>query len=315
MEAFRVGMRHLWRGGVLCAIAGITGMLHLFLQIQQSGNPADTVFVVVVWGATVYLAACVPWIQRYAVTVAAAISNPSFNAHAAALFRRWANRRAQVWTGVAYGLIVATGAFVITDSCTLPFRITLAIFLSVVNYATGVALLLTASALLFAYRAPQYIRSVWLLENETVHGVLGITRRIALVASIYSSACISSILFSAIPFQHLVGVYAIFCGGCILVLVGGPAWSISVQRSSAKISSTTEIDRAIHDTCARILGQDEVGILAERLDALFVMRDRAGRVTVWPFRLGALATSLQVVVISSAPIVVQFLLTRWSTAG
>jgi hypothetical protein len=114
--------------------------------------------------------------------------------------------------GVLYGAAVGAAPFVLGiwhDEIRL--RASLALFMFIVNFVTGVAFFALIRFLISSVQLGGSVEvELWESRNPSVDFLLGAARRVSLLASVYIATCISSILFSVLPLRGLVMGYSLF---------------------------------------------------------------------------------------------------------
>lgn len=308
---------------ILAAVTLVAGLGHLLIEWTTIGAIVDAFFVSMLVGATVvlllglraitlFMRARLP--AYYAFVVSIAAEHPLDRAfHAGppdATHTRW-----MTIAGVAYGALVGSAPFVLDVPTPTTVKSSLAFFLFCVNFPTGIGFY---ALLLFFKEAVLVGRSIpvdlWRIENAATAYVLGTTRRSSLFASIYASIALTSVLFSLLPVSRLVAVYAIFAAFLTVASLVVPTFPIARRLRASRESALADVDQQLQAAFQEALEQLRAGNMnpdLTRFEKLSQLRERIASVSVWPFKLRAVAAGVSVLAVSSVPVLLQIFLERY----
>jgi hypothetical protein len=299
------------------------GVVYVLLQWRTRTSIADSVFVSMLIAATMILMLGLRQLRQYMVNkgldfysfaLQSTDPNAAIREHdrlcAAVFANRW-----MTLSGGVYGSLLGAAPFVLAvwpNASAL--RVSLSAFLFVVNFATGVAFYGLLVFFRHAILMGRLLKvDLWQVDNHSTRFLLGATRRLSVLASVYVSICLSSILFSVLPVDAFVVAYSCFAGAIILASVLIPSLPIAAKLRETKRRSLEEIDRQLHDlfySALEEMRRTRGHVDLTHIESLLHMRDRIENVPTWPFRLKSVTASLSVLLLSSIPVILQILLQR-----
>lgn len=211
---------------ILISTTFVTGILYVLVQWFRQGAIQDALFVSMLIGATMMLVFGVIRVNKYIVNRSLnffVFSAPAERPEVAyqkyeKLCRSVMNVQRMTIAGVLYGLVVGSAPFVLNVWDTdILLKILLAVYMFFVNYVTGVAFYGLITFFIQSIKMGKMMKvNLWQINNPSSDFLLGATRRISVMASIYVCVCLSSILFSLLPITGLVIAYSCFSGLTIL---------------------------------------------------------------------------------------------------
>ena len=306
------------------SICLIIGLAYVVAQALINRAIHDAFFVGILLGATVFLFSGLHTVHRYILRkgvdfFAFLAAKPDKRAEIAQypdLISSVFHFKRMTWAGLLYGLVLASSPFVLgvwPQSYVL--RISLALFLLAVNFATGVGFYGLITFFVKSLKLGRLVEvDIWQKENPSTEFLLGAARRIALVSSIYICICNASFLFSVLPVSGFVLGYAIFSGSLIVFSSLIPALPIVQKISVSKRDSLHHVNTQIQQEFGRILeasAREENQLDLGRLDKLIALRDRIDGTTVWPFRLKFLSTGISIIVVTLLPPLLQAFIQKY----
>ncbi len=137
------------------------------------------------------------------------------------------------------------------------------------------------------------------------------TRKMTVIASIYISLCMISILFSKFPINVMILSYAAFSGLIFLtILIVTPA-PVMKKLKQAKMEALTELDLRIQELFS--VGSkenDQLGNSEEltKLRNLFELREKIEQMNTFPFKVKSILAALSVIFFSALPVIVRTIL-------
>ncbi len=297
-----------------------TGLIYLIFQWFITKNIVDSLFVGLLFGSTVILVLGLSSMAKH-------VTNRGLNFFSSSLdletekeiFEKYQNYCAKILhvpgmiiTGFLYGIAVSVTPFLFDiwpDHFVLKFAMTL--FLLAVNFVTGAALYSLARYIEQSYRiAPLINIDLWQANSGKTDFLLGMTRKMSVLASVYIALSLTSILFSLIPVNTAVISYGIFSGSILLcVLFVTPAPVVQKLRDE-KVKMLNDLDDRIHDLLPGSysnLNTDDTGEL-ERMKSLLELREKIENLNVWPFRIKSIIATFSVIFFSALPILVRTIL-------
>jgi hypothetical protein len=305
-----------WRRGSIATVAlvgtGYAGLQALLLQ-----RVADGIFISMLIAASIVLVNGMSRIHAHVRDRGREFFRNVFGAASAAEHDRFLRRlfpdSGLAATGVVYGTAVGSAPLVLgVWSTAVELQFALALFLFCVNYVAGVALYSLARYFLELRRlGPLMHVGIWDVATPATEFLLVTTRKVALLSCVYVSICLSSILFSEIPFTNLVMGYAAFAAAVLVSALLLPTFSIAQCIEASKTEALREVNAKIQlefQTAIDQLRSPGETVRLERLESLLKLRQAVDSVQAWPFKAESLRTSLMVVLVSAAPVALQVIL-------
>lgn len=299
----------------------LTGVAYILLQWVRRGEILDAWFVSMLFAATMLLVAGVSHAFSYLRNKGLAFflfccprqeHGDAYGQHAA-LCAAVMNSPRMTFAGILYGLGVGAAPLVLgvwKDDTVL--MASLGLFMFAVNYVTGIAFYSLIIFFLHSLRMGRVIKvNLWQVSNPATTFVLGATRRISILASLYVAICISSVLFSLLPITGWVIGYSCFSAATILATLVIPTSPIVSKLRLAKEEALLAIDKQIHLTFYENLEETtpkDAQVDFDRVKTLLELREKIEAINIWPFRLKSFATACSVVLFSSIPVLIQFFL-------
>lgn len=218
-------------------------------------------------------------------------------------------------SGVGYGLAVACAPFLLDVWPGEPIlRLVLCGFLFVVNFVTGVAFYSLITFFVQSIRLGPLVKvDLWHRENPSTTFFTHAARKICLLASVYVSLSLCSILFSPLPAGGLVLGYSVFATVTLVSTLIIPTIPVGRGLGKAKREALAEIDLQLQTEYRRMMGTMKSSSeppAFQTLEGILALRQKVEAIETWPFKLKSVATSVFVALISSIPVVVQVFLTK-----
>jgi hypothetical protein len=305
----------------LLSVTLVTGVSYLVVEYDRSNSIEDAIFVSMLMCSTAILLYGLGYLRDYLVgkgirfyNFVLATDNPekAYQEHNK-LCRSVLNTRWMTLAGIAYGLAVGSAPYVLNlwgDAHAL--KLSLAGFLFAVNFVTGVAFYGLIAFFGHAVKMGEMIDvDIWRVNKPSTEFILGATRRISVVASVYASISNTSILFSVLPINYLVIAYFVFSGATILASVVVPSIPIARKLHRAKMDALHKIEEQLYDTFKDSLErakEPEGKVDTSQFESLLTMKERIESFHVWPFRIKSILAALSVIFFSAIPLVVQSVL-------
>lgn len=311
-----------WQARLTLLLIGLfTGVGYLTLQQVLTGSIRDAIFVSMLIGATAILLYGLKYLRDYLVSrgirfynFVLSTDNPeeAYRQHGE-LCRSVLNIKWMTVVGIVYGTIVGSAPFLFSlwPSSTV-LKIALALFLFIVNFATGVAFYGLIDFFVHAVRMGSMIEvDIWKVNKPSTEFLLGATRRISILGGVYAGISNTSIVFSILPVNYLTISYFIFSGTTILASVVIPSIPITRKLRLAKVEAINEIENQLHETLRGELDKakdPDAKISTDRFESLLTMKERVEDVHSWPFRIKSIFAGLSVIFFSSVPLIVEAVL-------
>ena len=189
----------------IIALCFVTGTLYVPLQWYRHGDIKDAEFVSMLIAATMILMFGLRRLQRYIVTkgldfysfVMSTRDPEKAVLEHDKLCTSVFNFRRMTISGVLYGMTIASAPFVLgVWKDDLLLRSSLSLFMFFVNFVTGVTFYGLLTFFHHAVKMGAMVRiDLWHVDNPSTNFLLGATRRLSMLASIYICICISSKTF------------------------------------------------------------------------------------------------------------------------
>jgi len=306
---------------LLIAPVIISGLAYVILQWSLTGQIVDTLFVGLLFGASVILVFGIYMLGSHLIMKSPAFFLAAFEdqkkmdaakIHADFLQLIFDTKKMTI-TGILYGLLLAGSPIVLelwSENGILLFN--LSIFLFFVNFITGAALYSLVRFIEKMYRITPFIHiDLWQANSDKTDFLLGMTRKMTVIASIYISLCMISILFSKFPINVMILSYAAFSGLIFLtILIVTPA-PVMKKLKQAKMEALTELDLRIQELFS--VGSkenDQLGNSEEltKLRNLFELREKIEQMNTFPFKVKSILAALSVIFFSALPVIVRTIL-------
>lgn len=298
----------------------LTGLLYLIVQWIITQNIIDSIFVGLLFGATVILVFGFSTMAKHVTDKGLNFFLNSIDVESEnEIFDKYQNYCANILhvpgmiiSGLIYGLTVSLTPFLFgiwPEHFTL--TLAMAIFMLAVNFVTGAALYSLVRYIQQTYRiAPLISIDLWQANSGKTDFLLGMTRKMSVLASVYIALSLTSILFSLIQVNITVIFYGIFSGIILLsVLFVTPA-PVVQKLKDEKIKMLSDLDNRIHDLLPEsydnLNSNDTLEL--ERMKSLLDLREKIENLNVWPFKIKSVIASISVIFFSSLPIMVRIVL-------
>ena len=306
---------------LLLVLASVTGAGYLGFQQVMLGSVKDALFVSMLIGATAVLLYGLRYIREYLVdrgirfyhfVLSTDDPKEAYRQHAK-LCRSVLNFRRMTVSGCVYGTAAASAPYLLSlwpDSTLL--LASLSAFMFVINFTTGVAFYGLIAFFVHAVRMGQMIEvDIWRVNKPSTDFLLGATRRISVLASIYAAICNTSVLFSIAPITPSVIAFFCFSGLTILASVAIPSIPIAQKLRRAKFEAINEIEHQLHETLKESIEEaknPDQDISTEEFESLLTMKEKIEAIHSWPFRIKSIFAGASVIFFSSIPLVVESVL-------
>ena len=307
---------------IMNAATFVSGVFYVILQYSRTKAIADAIFVSILIAATMILLIGIRKVHEFLVTrglefytFVLSTENPSevYSRHLR-LCRSVTNFPRMTAIGIAYGMALASAPFLLNVwRANVPIRFAMAIFMFTVNFVTGVAFYGLLTFFWQAIKMGSEARvNLWQAKNPSTDFLIGATRRIAVIASIYVSMCISSIIFSIFPLGGLVISYSAFACFIIIASLVVPPLPVARKIRAEKRTALVQLDQELQRAFFAVLKEpsEESADHLERFQALLQLRESIEAIPTWPFKVKSLTTGASVIFFSSVPVVLHILLQR-----
>lgn len=302
----------------------ISGIIYVIVQWLLTGLIADSFFVGLLFGASFVLVYGIYLLGNHMVQKSPAFFLSALSderkKQAAEIHHEFTGiifeTRLMILFGVIYGLLVGATPFVLELwKESLLLRINLSVFLFFVNFITGAAIYSLVRFIEKMHKITPAIHiDLWQSNSDKTDFLLGMTRKMAVLASIYISLSMLSLTFSIFPMNALVLGYAVFAGMVFLaVLFLSPAPIVS-KLKKAKMSALSELDARIYelfstasDSPKQLDNSDDL----IKLRNLFELREKIESMNTWPFKTKSLIAALYIAFFSSLPVLIGEVLGRF----
>lgn len=309
--------------GLVIALCFVSGTVYIPLQWYRRGDVKDAYFVSMLIAATMILMFGLRSLRRYMITrgldfysFVMSTSDPEkatleHDKFCTSVF----NFSRMTISGILYGIAIGSAPFVLgVWKDNLLLQCSLALFMFFVNFATGAAFYGLLTFFKHAFRMGAMVKAdLWLVENASTNFLLGATRRLSVLASIYICISISSILFSVLPVDSLVIGYSCFSGLIILASLIVPTLPIAQKLKDARRQTLRQIDEQVHTAFTSALtdmnGESKKADLSLML-SLLQLREKVESRHIWPFRSKIISAVFSVLCLSAVPIVLKWILKK-----
>lgn len=301
-----------------------TGIFYIIIQWTNTGEIKDSIFISMLIGATLLLLIGLKYLSNYlqnkgkdfySFVMATDDPEKAFQNHHK-FFSSTMNTPRMTISGFIYGMVVGSSPILMNLWEVYPQnKYFLSLFLFLVNFITGVAFYSLIMFYFHSFNLGKMIKvDLWRVDNPSTRFLLGATRRISILASIYVSVCLSSILFSVFPITELVITYSIFACLILLSSLIIPSYPIVHKLKEAKEKNLLDIDTKLNELFYKTIeevknGADNVDI--KQFEVLFQLRDRIDSVTILPFKTKSISAAFSIILLSLIPVIVQLILERF----
>jgi hypothetical protein len=310
-------------GLVLLSSASIvSGVVYIILQWSVSGEIRDSLFVSLLILATMVLMMGIVLLKKYLVSkglefysfVLASVDPEESVRRYQALCRSILHFGLMTLSGALYGSAIAVSPIALNVWKGEPsLQASLFAFMFCVNFATGIGFYGMVVFFWKAYHLGEIVKvDLWHTQNPSTIFLLGLSRRLSLLASIYICISLSSILFSLLPIGKLVIGYSVFSGVIILISLFLPSYPVMKKLSAAKRGTLSEVDVKLNELFTQIVSdmKKEGGAIdLGKFESLLRFREKVEAIQTFPFRVKAISAGVSVLVLSSIPVLLRFALT------
>ena len=306
---------------ILASLTVLSGIIYIIFQWINNQTIEDTYFVSMLIGATIILLIALSYIGNFFLIKGRdfyqfimSTENPerTYQKYNEFIFKV-SNFKRMTFTGIVYGMALGSAPYILNLWSNQPvLQFLMALFMFFVNFVTGISFYSLLSFFINAIKTRKLIKiDLWQIENPATVFLLGATRRIGVFASVYISICITSILFSILPFSGLVLLYSIFSGLIIISCIIIPSFPIMQKIKSVKEKNLSEIDKKLnekfHQTIKNVRVKNSKEDM-EHFESLLNLRTRISDISVLPFRAKSIMAAISVLVLSTLPVGLQLLL-------
>ncbi|PWN06358.1 hypothetical protein [Rhodohalobacter mucosus] len=298
----------------------LTGLIYLILQWFVTQNIVDSIFVGLLFGSTVILVFGLSSMAKHVTNRGLNFFSSSMDLEAEKeIFGRYQEYCAKILhfpgmmiAGLLYGTAVSLTPFLF-DIWPEHFslKLTLAVFLFAVNFVTGAAVYSLVKYIEQTYKiAPLINIDLWQANSGKTDFLLSMTRKMAVLASVYIALSLTSVLFSLIPINSIVISYGIFSGMILLSILFITPAPVVQKLKEEKIKMLNDLDDHIHDLLPNSYSDLNSGdtIELERMKSLLELREKIENLNVWPFKFKSIVATLSVIFFSALPILVRTIL-------
>lgn len=299
------------------------GLFYLYFQWSYTNVIKDSLFIGLLLGATLLLLQAMRYLYIFVVN-----NNMSFfsfsmegeeyekvvsaaNKLCGSIF----NTKSMIISGLLYGSAVGSAVFLMdiwTEETSL--RILLFLFLFIINFVTGIGFYGLIMFFLQSWKISRIVKvNLWQRQNPSTLFLRKITHTTAIIASIYICMCMASILFSVIPFGSLTIGYSVFAGIIIIACLIVPEIPIRRKIATEKRETIMDINSQLQIEFKKALNEaknSQKGIDLTKIDSLISLRQKIEKISVWPFGLRTVVTAVSVIVVTSLPGILQFILEK-----
>jgi len=217
------------------------------------------------------------------------------------------NRKNMLFSGLIYGLIVGSTPFVFEIwSQNLELQFIMSAFLFSCNFTTGIAFYSLVMFIKESFKMSNIIEiELWQIQNPSTNFIIGISKRISLLASVYIGLCLTSIFFSKFELGILIAFYSLFCGIILLITFILPISPLIKKIRQGKEKTLNELDCKLQTIFKKTMDEfsdsnDKVDLT--RLHSLLEVREKVASINPYPFKVGLITTGISILLISSFPV-------------
>ncbi len=300
-----------------------SGIIYLIFEWIFTDKLEDTYFVSMLTGATMILLFGIRYLGDFLLNkgkdfysfVISTVDPELVYKNYDQFFLNVMNFKRMTLSGIIYGIMIGSAPYLLNVwSENSALQLLLSIFMFVVNFVTGISFYSLISFFINSVKMGKMIKvDLWQIENPSTLFLLGATRRIAILASVYIAICLTSILFSKLPVSSLVILYSVFSGSIILLSIIIPSYPIVYKLKLAKEKNLLEIDKKLNEIFYQTIEDiktKEAKVDLERFDSLLQLRSRIADVSIFPFRAKSISAVLSVIIFSAIPVVIQIILEK-----
>jgi len=225
---------------------------------------------------------------------------------------RLANHRWLAAAAAGYGLAVGSAPWLLSAwQGQGVLRLLLAAFLTAVNAVTGVAVYSLVVYLIHVRKLGELARiDVWHFETPSAALVVGITQRVTILAAVYVSLSLSSVLFSVLPLGGVMAGYSAFAGIAILACLVIPPMPLIRNAKRRRREELDALNRQLpalyREAVAGLAAGNRSGV--DQLQGLLVIRTAVLEQEIYPFRLRTVGTAVGVLLLAFLPSVLEAVL-------
>ena len=318
------GYASSWAVIVLITINTISGLVYILVQWARYETIEDAIFVGLLFAATMVLAYGIRSFNKFLANkgydfynfVMAMVNAEEVEAAYDVLYHSVMNTRRMTISGILYGLTISTAVYLMGSWESDPvLAILLFIFMFINNFATGVAFYGLLSLFAHTFSMGRMVQiNLWRVNNPSTSFLLGITRRVSILASIYIGMSLSSLIFTDIlPMNELVIAYCAFAFIMIAATLFIPQIPLVNKIKEVKEKTLFEIDNQIQAAFHETLGKMRAGNLNVEMhdfESLIRVREKIEAINPWPFRFGSISAGLSILFFSAVPVIIQIALER-----
>ncbi len=304
------------------------GLLYLVMQWILTGTVADTVYICLSIGASLFILLKSSHLHKYIIS-----QGPSYYTSAIMTYdepdrsKVTYDKLVAIFTdfprNIGSGLLYGAGGMAVPYLLgwwqEVPIlRLYFGIFLFTICIITGYFLLVLIRFLIIITKLWEYVKiELWKRMNASVNFLIAISRKEIFIAAIYISICLTAwVTNPVVPIGSELIAYSIFSMLLLLASLIFPILPYTQRLMNLKDQEIGELDDKIQQEYSRIIMQYRESaqeIHFEQLNTLIEMRKRIEEIQVYPFKVKSLVTSISVILISLLPAIVQFLL-EWNFA-
>lgn len=308
---------------LLITITFSTGVLYVILQWFRQNSVQDSIFVSMLIAATMILVFGIVKLNKYiikkglnfCVFLLSQSNSDKVYKHYDNLCKSVINYRRMTIAGLVYGIAIGTAPFILEVwNSDLVLKIVLSFFMFSVNFVTGIAFYGLITFFSHSIKMGSMVNvNLWQLNNPSTDFFLGATRHIAVLASIYVSLCLTSILFSLLPVGGFIIAYSIFAASMIIASLIIPLLPVVRKLKDAKNTALFEIDKQLHLSFYKYLDETKStksDVDFEKVKTLLELREKVEGINIWPFHMKFIMAGISVFFFSSVPIILQVILKK-----
>ena len=308
---------------LLIGICIVIGLFYLVAQWSFTKVIRDSLFIGLLFGATLMLVQSMRSLYKFAANNSMSFFSFTLEGKeydevvqaSTDFIRSIFNSKWMSFVGIIYGIAVGSAVFltgVWTDQIFL--RSLLFVFLFVVNFVTGIGFYGLIMFFMTAWKIGKLVKiDLWQRDNPSTVFLRRITHSTAIIASIYVCICISSILFSVFPIDSLTIGYSVFAGVIILACFIIPEIPVRKKIVDEKRLTLMDLNNQLQLEFKKSLEEAKnmnKAIDLSKIDCLMDLRQKVGKIHVWPFGMRTLTTAVSVILVTSLPAFLQILLER-----
>lgn len=308
---------------ILIFLTILSGAIYILLQWHFNKIIYDSIFVSMLIGASMILIFGLERLSNYiikkglnfCVFLLSKTNTKDIYERYETLCKSVLNFRGMTIVGIIYGFTVGSAPFILgVWNSNITLKISLSIFMFFVNFITGIAFYSLITFFLQSFKLGRLVKvNLWQVNNPSTDFFIDATRKISILASIYISISLSSILFSILPISGLIIGYSVFSGIIIISALFVPSMPVVKKLKEAKISALYEIDKQLYLSFYRSLDElkpSKTDIDYEKVKTLLELREKVDNINIWPFRMKSIFAGISVIFFSSVPVILQIILSK-----